>query len=343
MPRPLVYITHSSPHHAQHSGYTQLLKYIPNNTISGHDSTIPYRMRKGIAKRVSRDILLYDSNSVTKEFRLIRKMLTTQNGIAHFLNGERDIHFSPMFKQFNNWGTIASFHEPPDIIAHQLKTTGYIQRLNGAIAVGLSQLDYLQSKIGGNAVEYIPHGIDTQFFTPTTTHTNITTYAVFVGVHYRDFDAIEPFMDQIIKKYPDFKLKAVVGKEYTKHVPKHKNIEVCSGLSDEALRMLYQEASFLFLPLKEVTACNAILEALACGLPIITTDLESNRGYVNSDCSFLIRNNNTNELANAAIALIEDENLNRQMRILAREQSLNFSWEVVALQMTHYYKQHFNY
>jgi hypothetical protein len=38
---------------------------------------------------------------------------------------------------------------------------------------------------------------------------------------------------------------------------------------------MYQEAFFLLLPLRETSANKTIVEALACGLPIVANDVEA--------------------------------------------------------------------
>ena len=54
------------------------------------------------------------------------------------------------------------------------------------------------------------------------------------------------------------------------------------GISDSQLHALYLRAALLFLPLQDGAANNAILEAMAHGLPIVTTDLPSTRFYTNN-------------------------------------------------------------
>jgi glycosyltransferase involved in cell wall biosynthesis len=48
-----------------------------------------------------------------------------------------------------------------------------------------------------------------------------------------------------------------------------RNVECLSGLSDEALLGEYHRASCLLMTAENVTANNAVLEALACGLPVV--------------------------------------------------------------------------
>ena len=83
-------------------------------------------------------------------------------------------------------------------------------------------------------------------------------------------------MEIVNKKIKDLKLLAI-GRE-----PKKKynaNYEFTRKISDSALLKSYQESLFQVIPLKEVTANNALLEGCACGLPLISIDSENIKFY----------------------------------------------------------------
>jgi glycosyltransferase involved in cell wall biosynthesis len=303
---------------------------MPGETIEGVYSKIPYRLRKIIASSITNTKGIYDSSSVQKDLALINQMLKNNDGIAHFLNGERDLRFS------------TSFHEPPATIIKEIQNFKYINRLDGAIAVGINQLQLLKDKIGGDAISYIPHGVDTNYFSPVSEEWEKYT-CIMVGQHLRDFDVLEKVVFELKRKLPKFKLKVIIREDFVNLLPKSENIEIYNNVSDEKLKELYRSASFLLLPLKEVTACNAILEALACGIPVITSDLEGNRGYLDESCSFMVKNNHIKKMFECATLLFEDDLLNRQMRINARKQSMKFSWEQIATEIITYYKKYFGY
>ena len=75
------------------------------------------------------------------------------------------------------------------------------------------------------------------------------------------------------------------------------NVELHSSINDKSLLRLYQSAQILLLPLLDCTANNALLEGMACGLPVVTTDLPAIKDYVNDDCSILAPKGDSKALA----------------------------------------------
>ena len=73
---------------------------------------------------------------------------------------------------------------------------------------------------------------------------------------------------------------------------------------------------------------NTIVEAVAAGLPLITTDSGGNKEYCNSDCAFIldIGPNLKNEIYNSMDALIKSEELRRKMGMAAKEQGSRLTW-----------------
>lgn len=338
MSRPLFFVKHSSSHHASHSGYPRLMDHIEGKMISGVESHVPYRIRKFVADRTDQTCGMYNSTSVAKDVALTYEMLKERNGLAHFLNGERDIRFSTSLKNKRGWKFVATFHEPPDVIRKYITNFKYLKRLDGAIAVGVNQQDLLSEITGIKEIPFIPHGVDIDFFSPAQKDWNPYT-CLMVGQHLRDFETLALAVEMITKQCPQFQLNVVLKKEFVQLLPKLKNVKVFSGISDEQLLSLYQNAAALLMPLQEVTACNAILEALASGLPVISTRLQGNEIYLNDTAALLVKSKDARALADAAIALMENESLNRKMRAVSREQSLSFSWQNVSNTMKDFYKK----
>jgi glycosyltransferase involved in cell wall biosynthesis len=111
-----------------------------------------------------------------------------------------------------------------------------------------------------------------------------------------------------------------------------------SGLSDEQLRELYRRADLLVLPLVDCTANNALLEAMACGVPILTTDLPGVRDYAQPACAQVAPPHDAAAMTDAAQALLADPDRRAAMGAAARRDAeTRFAWPVVARQWIELY------
>lgn len=78
-------------------------------------------------------------------------------------------------------------------------------------------------------------------------------------------------------------------------------------MSEEDLLVAYRQADLLALPLKDCTANNSILEAMACGLSVVTTDIGGIRDYVDDTCALLSARGDAEEMAKNIMAHREGE------------------------------------
>ena len=84
------------------------------------------------------------------------------------------------------------------------------------------------------------------------------------------------------------------------------NVTVYSGIPDEGLRSLYQRATLFFLPLTGGSANNAVMQALACGTPIVATDLPALKSYIPPEAGRFAAQGNAQAHRAAILRLIGD-------------------------------------
>lgn len=323
----LLLITHRSPHHAQRSGSSPLAEYLPNAYTIGEPRLLNFYRFKRWLSRVR--TAPYGTMGVHKELMLLRYALTHRGGVMHFFHGEHDFHYTGWYAGALGYKTIATFHYPPARLEELVPDTQFLRRLDAAIAVGSNQVDFLRHAIGSELVWCVPLGVDTDYFFPLgdTYHPN---KFLFVGQHLRDFDLLGKIMRILPQKRPSVKVTTITRHDYRDRIPNAPHVNRLSGISDEALRAQYQGATCLLLPLKDATACDAILEALACGLPVVTNDVGAVRDYVDESCAVLVPPGDADAMAEACVLLSDNLALNQKMRAAARQRALTLSWKHAA-------------
>jgi len=338
-----VFIMHRSFHHSKYSGYSQLLNHLKGKVIPNNPEMIPYSLRSVLSNTVFKKSPGYDTQSIEKEWQLLLELKkNNSNTIVHYLNGERDIRYVLKFyRKSERVKFVTTFHKPPSILIEEIQKNKYLKYLDGVIALGANQANIINDQLKIKQIEIIPHGVDTNFFHPhknQLVHNKNKKMILFVGQHLRDFNLFNSVVDIIKTKKIDIEINVVILPSYIQFLKNKDALNIFSGISDDMLKTLYQKSTCLFIPLKDVTACNSILEALACGTPIITSKVGDNVDYLDDSCSIMPERNDKDSLIDAIIMVMNDA-INQKMRKAAREKSLDFDWKVISERVKRFHER----
>ena len=183
----------------------------------------------------------------------------------------------------------------------------------------------------GLASEVVPTGVDTKFYTPAERPANARVRVLFVG-------ALRPFKGpQLLlrgaARFPatDFIIvgDGVMASELDEQARAEKltNVTFEGSLKPDALREQYRQADIFLFPSRWEGSPKVILEAAACGLPVIArndyrpeTALDGQTGYLGSS---------DDELLECLAKLIASPEVRQDMGRASRLHSERFNWDAI--------------
>lgn len=95
--------------------------------------------------------------------------------------------------------------------------------------------------------------------------------------------------------------------------PNCQRILFCGKVPNDEMVFYLNAADIFVLPTKFEGCCNAIVEAIACGLPVVSSDLSFNDEILNDEDSIRIDVNDVNQIENSIKRLKEDHYLRRKL------------------------------
>ena len=111
------------------------------------------------------------------------------------------------------------------------------------------------------------------------------------------------------------------------------NVHFLSGISDPDLLHEYQSASCLLHVAANATANNAVLEALACGRPVIAEARGGVPEYLTPECARLTPLDDPGALVSAIRGLAANPKVVARLGVAARRRAEDLSWPKVADRM----------
>ena len=159
-------------------------------------------------------------------------------------------------------------------------------------------------------------------------------YIIFVGNErpHKNFLNTAKAFEILKEKFPSLKLIAVGISERDALRITGKKIEriLCKeNLSDEKISVLLRNAELAVMPSFYEGLCLPVLEAMACGCPVITSNTSSLPEVVGS-AGIMINPSNPSEIAEAIVALLRDDEKRNKLREEGLKRAREFSWERAA-------------
>jgi glycosyltransferase involved in cell wall biosynthesis len=336
-------LSNSVPWFGKYSGYECLPNYFP----AGHKLSITYphssKFIKGLGKGI--DILYKRKFSgmgngiVWRAYTFLNQ--AKRNDVSHILYGDGYLNFIKEFpnKKKNLVGTL---HFPlsewtPDNLDR-------LEHLPNAIILFKEEIPVFSKYMPAEKLKFIRHGVDIDFFAPGPEQKVNAKKLLFVGSFLRNIDMFFKVYDMINKEVAnDYEYHIIMPKRNRTHPllqKEHKNVFFHENLSDEELLWYYQTSYLLLMPMDDSGANTAIIQAIACGLPILTTDRGGIRSYGGGEVYPLVTNNDTVGMVELFNKYRSDRAYRDKIAADTRNFALEFlDWRKIAQEHINYYQQ----
>jgi glycosyltransferase involved in cell wall biosynthesis len=338
-------------HYAAHSGYESISRYcgmqlkspVKYRFLSGRLGK--YRLIGDLGWRIDEAVTalarrrLYSLGILLIEAAAGLHMLTHRKSLYHVFYGETDVWLLRYVKRLTGNRLVATFHDPRSRL-EWLGADKTARDLDAVILVSESQREYFAEFLSPERIFVVPHGVDTDFFQPSDKLSN-EPVCVTVGNTLRDFETLKSAIDLILESDPGVRFIAVgaLRPGGNKSVLRSERVEFLDNLNDEELLGVYQNSRTAIFSFQNATANNAVLEAMACGLPIVATDVGGVREYVGNEASILCKPQNAKALADGVLRILNDSSLATRMSQKSRARALQFDYRVVAKHMRKVYSE----
>ncbi len=319
-----------------HRGYDAQHVRIPYGAKSYHTSPV---LKKIIGEAVTNSgLALYSANDFEEEVKLFFQSAAGRPAAVHFLDGEHGYcHFTSLIKPLRllrggRPHIIVSYHLPPQRLLTRMTRYDHLARADKIVLVGSNQYDFFQKYVSAEKIAVIPHGVNTGFFSPPHSarpHDPELFTCLCIGSHLRDY----AFLARVAEKLQGvsrIRFRVISPACDVPVLHQLHNVRIEAGLPDEGLLEAYRQADVLTMPLLDTTANNVVLEALACGLPVLTTNVGAIRDYVGESCAMLFAPLDTDGYADALADLARSPALAAEMGSAARAHAENhLSWKIL--------------
>lgn len=235
-------------------------------------------------------------------------------------------------------GRYISFHIEMDLI----------ERANTITTVAHSvAMELREYGLNSKDVEVIGNGVDEKVFTPIKNKVD-EKYILYSGrLDYRKglFDLIES-SKIICQVHPEISFvitgKGILIEKLKRRVNESglkKNFNFVGFVSREKLIQLYQQATIYVLPSHYEGLPTVLLEAMACGCPIVATSVSGNLDVLTQGHDgILVPPKSPDKIAEAVLKLLDDEKMRNTLGINARNTIENrFTWSIISKKFLHFY------
>jgi len=199
--------------------------------------------------------------------------------------------------------------------------------------VSNSMLEDLKQMLPGKHLVYTPNGVDTNKFYDQKRQRKKQLVAVGMLKWQKGYEYLLQAVKGVFSRHSDYKL-VIIGngplraqlKEMVKNLMIADRVEFLKGLTHEQVATVFNESSIFVMSSVSEGFPRALVEAIACGTPVVATDVGSCREIVNG-VGYIVKPRDPKEFKDALNRLIENDELRTDFSRNCQEVARRYDWK----------------
>lgn len=321
--------------HTGLSGYSTLARYVPGADFIEVQRRSPRNMLTRTLTALNRRLTLVGwawGSSVKLEYQALRMLRHDSGRLLHYLWADRDMAYLDMLKGRMKFRLVGSFHNCPDQLGSLFNFPRRLRAVDHFITVSSCQIASLERNgVPSDKISVVLHGVDSSYFRPNRGARSEKLRILSVGSWRRDFACMEEIFRRLSLD-DSIESTCLIEPRWRERWADIPNLCLPQRVSDEQLLRLYQSSDVLLMCAEASTANNALVEALACGLPVVGSDVGGIKEYVTDEAGLFF------DRGDALGALAEICKIKGPSRLLqrlsngARRRGEQLDWREIAAQ-----------
>jgi len=340
--RPVLMLSTIHSSHSGRSGYGLLAQYVKGAEFLNARRADPGGGASLFFARVARKFAFsrwYLGGSAELEWKAVHRLHAGFEGVVHSMWADHDLGYLDFFLNKKRQKFCGTFHNCPDDFQHTIRFPSRLGKFDAVILMSECQRPFFcNAGVPDEKIHVVLHGVDTEYFVPRRETTGDSIFTVIsVGGFRRNFPLLRKVCN-MVSDVKNIRFKIIAPTAWRTMFSNVPNADFFSGVNDNELLASYQSASCLLHTAEHATANNAMLEAMACGVPIIAERIGGIPEYATTESSLLADQGDEVALAGAIRKLAQSPALRDSMGAAARKRAETLAWPKVAERMTQIYQ-----